>query len=55
MVTGVMQHNYSPCEHAGIISLYGNTKVSEDSTIVLCIGGDVKVLEHQHQQSIDVS
>jgi hypothetical protein len=50
----VMQHSGNCHEHARMHTLDGGTKVSEDSTIALCVGANVMVLECQHQQSIDV-
>jgi hypothetical protein len=36
-----------------MLSLDGGMKVSEGSTIVLCIDGDIRVLEQQHQKFTD--
>jgi hypothetical protein len=49
MGTGVdVQCNDTPHEHAGMLSLDSLLlKVSEGSTVVLCINGRVRVLEHQ--------
>jgi hypothetical protein len=40
-----------PSEHAGILPLDSNTKALEGLTALLCIDGDVRVLESQHQWS----
>jgi hypothetical protein len=47
-----MQHGDTPYEHARMLSLDGGTKVSEDSTIALCIESDVRILEYQQKQFI---
>jgi hypothetical protein len=47
----VIQYDDTPCNHVGMLSLVGNTKVSKNSTMMLCIDGDVRFLECQYQQS----
>jgi hypothetical protein len=37
-----------------MLSLDGSMTVLVGSTVVLCIDGDIRVLEHQHQPSIGV-
>jgi hypothetical protein len=55
MGTGVVvQHNDTPCEHAGTLSLDDGTVVLEGSTLALFVDGDVRVLACQHQWSSDV-
>jgi hypothetical protein len=44
-MVGVMQHDDTPHEQIGILSLDGSTEVLEGSTIVLCSDGDIGVLE----------
>jgi hypothetical protein len=44
----VIQHGNVPHKHAGMLSFDGSTKVS---TISLCVDGDGRVLECQHQWS----
>jgi hypothetical protein len=46
-----MQHNANPCEHAGMFYLDGSTKVSEGSTVLLCVDGCVKVDVPQHEET----
>jgi hypothetical protein len=41
----VLKHSDILCEYAGMLSLGGGMKVSEDSTIVLNADGDVRVSE----------
>jgi hypothetical protein len=50
----VMDRNDTPHERAVTLSLHGHIKVSDGSTIVLCIDGDARVLECQYQQSVNV-
>jgi hypothetical protein len=47
----VMHHSDNPHEHPGMFSLYAGTKVSEDYTVVLCVDGDVRVLEPSAQRN----
>jgi hypothetical protein len=47
----VIQYSDTPHEYTKIISSDGNVKVSEDSTLKLCIDADVKMLECQHEHT----
>lgn len=49
-----LHHCDTPPEHVRTLSVDGSTNVSEGSTVVLFIDGDVRVLEHQHHRSIDI-
>jgi hypothetical protein len=43
----VVQHDDTPCHHAGSLSLDGSTKVSEGSTVALYTEGDIRIIECQ--------
>jgi hypothetical protein len=48
----VIQYSDTPREYTKMISSDGNTNISEDSTLKLCIDADVKMLEFQHEPSV---
>jgi len=50
----VVQHGDIPREDSRILSFDNNMEVLEDFRVAVCIDGDVRVFECQHQQSIDV-
>jgi hypothetical protein len=41
----VVQHDVTPCEHGRTFFLDGSMKDSQGSAVVLCVGGEVRVLE----------
>lgn len=50
----VVQHDDIPCEDSRILPFDNNMEVLEDFRVAVCIDGDVRVFECQHQQSIDI-
>jgi hypothetical protein len=47
----LMQHEDTCHKHARILSPDGDTKISESSTVMLCLDTNVRVLECLYQQN----
>jgi hypothetical protein len=48
----VVQHDDTPRENAGALSLDSGKKISDSSTVTLCVDGGVRILQFQHQRPI---